>query len=98
MKRLEKVWSLALTAALFAAPLALLGCPGGDGGDAKHANVTPGTMPAGADWSGVYYSELYGFLHLVQDGTAISGKWLRPTKNKCGEVHGTINGDVIKFS
>jgi hypothetical protein len=98
MKRVDMVWKLALAAALCAAPIGVLGCTGGEGGDARHANVSPGTMPQGADWSGVYYSELYGFLHLVQDGTSVSGRWIRPTKNKCGEVHGTITGDVIKFS
>ena len=29
----------------------------------------------GAEWSGVYFSELYGYLHIVQDGNTITGKW-----------------------
>ena len=98
MKRLEMVFRFAVVSALCAVPLANVGCNGGEGGDAKHATVAVGTMPQGAEWAGVYYSELYGYLHLVQDGSGVSGRWLRPTKNMCGEVHGTIEGDVIKFS
>ncbi|AUX49032.1 hypothetical protein SOCE26_105770 [Sorangium cellulosum] len=55
-------------------------------------------MPEGADWTGVYYSELYGYLHLVQDGTAIEGKWIRPHKDRWGELHGSVTGDLIKFN
>jgi hypothetical protein len=98
MKRLEMVFRFAVASALCVAPLAVLGCSGGADGDVKHATVQVGTMPQGADWAGVYYSELYGYLHLVQDGNSVSGRWLRPTKNMCGEVHGEITGDVIKFS
>lgn len=80
-------------AALFAVPLA--GC--GDGSSAKTANITPGDLPSGAKWDGVYYSELYGHLHLVQSGTSMKGKWERRTKDKWGELKGTVTGDVLHF-
>src|SRR5262249_7316494 len=46
---------------------------------------------------GVYYSELYGHLHVVQEGDKIKGKWLRPVKDRWGELTGEAKGDVIKF-
>jgi hypothetical protein len=82
-------------AALASTPV-LAGCSGG-GGSGKTANVTPGDMPQGASWTGVYFSELYGFLHIVQDGNAIVGKWQRPHKDRWGSIKGEATGDVIHF-
>jgi len=81
------------------AALALLGAPLGcsDGPTAKVAQVTPGDLPSGAKWDGVYYSELYGFLHLKQDGTKMAGKWERTHKDKWGSLKGEVTGDVLKF-
>jgi hypothetical protein len=86
----------ALVGALVAAPLASVGCSSTPAG--KAAKIEPGDMPDGADWTGVYYSELYGYLHVVQDGTAVSGKWMRPVKDRWGELHGQATGNVIRFS
>ena len=82
--------------AFLVAPLATTACT--DTPTAKVANVTSGDMPSDAKWTGVYYSELYGNLHLVQDGNTINGKWQRPQKDRWGEVKGTATGDVIHFS
>ena len=78
-----------------AAPLATVGCSGGNA--PKLATVEPGAMPKGAEWTGVYYSELYGHLHVAQDGTKIHGKWIRPVKDRWGELHGQATGDLIRF-
>jgi hypothetical protein len=74
---------------------AALGCSGGPA--PKLAKVENGDMPDGADWTGVYFSELYGHLHLAQDGTSVSGKWIRPVKDRWGELSGQVTGDVIRF-
>lgn len=89
---LRRVLAVAAAMALLGAPL---GC--GEGGGAKVANVSPGDMPSGAKWDGVYYSELYGYLHLKQDGTKMAGKWERTHKDKWGELKGEVTGDVLKF-
>lgn len=96
MKR-KRTWAALLAAIVVAFPLATLGCSGGQG-DGKTAKVQAGDMPSGAEWTGVYFSELYGYLHLVQDGNAISGKWIRPGKDRWGEVNGTVTGDVMHFA
>jgi hypothetical protein len=95
---MERLRISAFAAALLVTPVLGLGCGGSEGGEGKVATVKPGDMPSGAEWTGVYYSELYGFLHLVQDGQTVSGKWIRPSKDKCGEVNGKATGDVLKFS
>ena len=95
---LRRLWTAAAMAALVIAPLTLGATGCGEATAAKSATVTPGDMPSGADWTGVYFSQLYGYLHLVQDGNTVSGKWIRPTQDRWGEVHGTATGDVIHFT
>jgi hypothetical protein len=90
------LWSLASASALILTVPVVAGCAGGQG-EGKTADVQPGDMPSGGEWTGVYFSELYGYLHLVQDGNSISGKWLRPHKDRWGEVAGTVTGDLMKF-
>jgi hypothetical protein len=87
---------MALVSASSLTSLTLMGCSGGSG-SAKTADVTPGDMPADANWTGVYFSELYGYLHMVQDGNAVAGKWIRPHKDRWGELKGEVSGDVIHF-
>lgn len=93
---LRRLWVAVAAGALALAPLAATGCSGSS--DPKVASITPGDMPASADWTGVYFSQLYGYLHVVQEGNTITGKWIRPNKDKWGEIHGTATGDVIRFS
>ena len=83
----RSLWFLMTATALVGAPLTATGCAGGSG-SARAADLTPGEMPSGASWTGVYFSELYGYLHLVQDGNAVIGKWLRPDKDKLGRDQG----------
>jgi hypothetical protein len=86
-----------IVGSLLLAPLALplAGC---GGPDAKTANIPQGDMPSGAKWDGVYYSELYGNLHLVTSSGKVKGKWERPHRDKWGEIEGEANGDVFRFS
>jgi hypothetical protein len=92
----RRLWTALAAGALLVAPLAATGC--GGGGEAKVATVSAGEMPSGAKWTGVYFSELYGYLHVVQDGNKIVGKWIRPSKDRWGELKGDVTGDVLKFS
>lgn len=74
-----------------------IGCNGGPGAP-KTASVTPGDMPEGADWTGVFFDPLYGEFHLIQEGKSLNGKWERPKKDKWGEIHGEVTGNVFKFT
>lgn len=95
MKRQRRSFVLGLVGAVVLSA-GMLGC-GGGGKKAASADVKPGNMPEGGEWTGVYFSQLYGYLHLVQEGTTLSGKWQRPAKNKWGEVHGSVKGNVARF-
>lgn len=88
---------LLVAASIGFAALASVGCGGGSGAP-KTADVKPADMPEGADWTGVYYSPTYGYLHVVQEGQQVNGKWLRPQKDRWGTVHGTATGDLLKFN
>lgn len=61
------------------------------------AQVKPGSMPAEGKWRGVYYSTIYGYLHLVADGSSVSGKWRNAEGDKWGELSGKTEGDLLRF-
>ena len=84
--------ALALTAPLSAAVVA---CSGSQKG--AQADIKAGEMPGGGDWTGVYYSPLYGHLHLIREGDSVIGKWRTAAGDKWGEMHGTANGDLYKY-
>ena len=93
--RRDRFWGAAFAFALATTPF-LSACSATP--DAKMASVQPGDMPSGATWDGVYYSELYGYLHLVQKGgSTVVGKWERPHKDKWGELKGEVQGDLMRF-
>src|SRR5438477_6593719 len=96
MSNIRRICGVVATTAMLLLPLYVAGCSSGP--DAKTAKIQAGDMPQGAEWTGVYYSELFGHLHIVQDGNSISGKWLRPTRDRWGEVHGSVVGDLLHFS
>ena len=96
MKLKRSCWFVMAAMALVGTPLSPTACAGGAGGG-KTASVTPGEMPQDGTWTGVWYSELYGYLHVVQDGNAVVGKWIRPHKDRWGELKGEATGDVLKF-
>jgi hypothetical protein len=62
------------------APVPFVAACGGSTPEAKSV-PKPADMPEGAEWSGVYFSPTYGHLHMVKEGSAISGKW----RNSSGE-------------
>jgi hypothetical protein len=84
---------LALTA-----PFALGAVACGSGTpEVKHANVKAGEMPQGGEWQGVYFSPLYGYLHIVADGKAVNGGWRTAAGDAFGELHGEIDGNLMKY-
>jgi len=93
MKNLAR--KLAFVAGLVALP-ASMGC-GPKAPEAKRAHVDAGEMPASATWEGVYFSPLYGTLHLVPEGRLIHGRWIRPLKGEWGKLQGNANGNVLRF-
>jgi hypothetical protein len=83
---------LALTASLL---ISAAGC--GPKDEVKHAKVQPGAMPEGGDWQGVYYSPIYGYLHIVADGNSVNGGWRTAAGDAYGEMAGTTEGNVLKY-
>jgi hypothetical protein len=87
------VLALALTAPF---GLGITACGGGQD-EAKHAMVKAGEMPAGGEWQGVYFSPLYGYLHIVADGKAVNGGWRTAAGDAYGELHGEIDGNLLRY-
>jgi hypothetical protein len=83
-----------LLGALLVAP-GLVAC--GPKQDPNVAQVTAGAMPQGAEWRGVYYNVRYGFLHLTDSGNAINGAWRNTEGDKWGDLHGEVDGNLLRF-
>jgi hypothetical protein len=96
MNALRRLWTAAALGLLVASSPLVAGCAGASEG--KLAKVEAGDMPSNGNWTGVYFSELYGMLHIVQKGTIIEGKWERPHKERWGQLHGEASGDLVKFT
>lgn len=65
---------------------------------AKLANVKAGEMPQGEEWTGVYYSTVFGNLHLIEEGNGIVGRWQRVTKSHWGSLEGTRDGNLFRYT
>jgi hypothetical protein len=86
--------TVSLGAAAGAIPLA--GCSGDQA--PKTATVKAGDMPDGESWRGVYFHPVFGYLHLVDEGTTVVGKWKRADQSKWGELSGAKVGNVVHFT
>jgi hypothetical protein len=75
---------------LFSAILFATACGGGG------ANLQAGTMPEGGTFSGVYFSPQYGEMHLVQNGSAVHGKFKKD--ERYGDIQGEAEGNLLRFT
>lgn len=62
------------------------------------SNVQAAAMPAGGEWQGVYYHQVYGFLHITETSGAVQGAWRTAAGDKWGELFGEVEGDLLRFS
>jgi hypothetical protein len=85
----------ALVLAALAVPLTLTACSNPP--TARTAKVAAGEMPSGESWSGVYFHPVYGYLHLVEEGSNIQGRWRRADQSHWGELSGTRDGNVFRY-
>ena len=74
---------------------ALVAC--GEGGGPKFPQKA-GEMPAGQVWEGVYYNPVYGYLHMLEQGNSIVGRWKRTDGSHWGELSGTAEGNLVRFT
>ncbi len=89
--------ALTLLVPLSGLALSTSACSGGEEDKIVKSKVTAGDMPAEGSWRGVWYSQLYGYLHLLKDGDKVHGKWRTTAGDKWGEMHGTVEGDLYRF-
>jgi hypothetical protein len=85
-----------LSALAIPSALSLAAC--GPSNDVKHAQIKAGEMPAGAEWQGVYYSPVYGYLHLLVDGKTAQGAWRTSGGDAYGELQGELDGNVLRYT
>ena len=92
---------LGVSVALGLASVGLFGlgvsaCGGGD--EVKSAYITPGEMPPGQSWNGVYFHPVFGYLHMVEQDSNIVGRWKRSDQSAWGELSGVIRGNVVHYT
>ena len=80
-----------------ATPLAVgaLGCDNAP--PLKVATVKAGDMPEGGDWTGVYYDQTNGYLHMIKEGDTVSGKWRTTSGDAWAKLNGKVIGDLLKY-
>jgi hypothetical protein len=54
-------------------------------------------MPEGAKWQGVYYSPIFGYLNLVQNGDEVRGAWRTTEGESWGELTGKVTGALLRY-
>lgn len=76
--------------------LTLVGVPAMTGcGGAQTHSITVGALPAGATFTGVWFSPEYGEMHIEQSGATAIGRYSKDERS--GRMQGTIEGDVMRF-
>ncbi|MEZ4311426.1 MAG: hypothetical protein R3F14_25605 [Polyangiaceae bacterium] len=91
----RRIWSLACAGVLMLTVPVVAGC-GPSTPDAKTANVRRERHARGRRVDQRLLQRTLRLLARRQDD-AISGKWIRPHKDKWGEVNGQVTGDLMKF-
>jgi hypothetical protein len=76
--------------------LSLAAC--GPNTEVKHAQIKAGELPAGGSWQGVYFSPVYGYLHLLVDGKTAQGAWRTGGGDAYGELQGETDGNVLRYT
>ena len=95
MLRRQVLGSLSLSLVLSVAATLVACGPGGP--EVKHAKLTPGSLPEGGEWNGVYFSTQFGYLHLVSDNKSANGAWRTAAGDAWGEMAGECQGDLLRY-
>jgi hypothetical protein len=93
----SRFFALVTTVFLAATPCVFSACGPSTPPAPKTAAVTPGEMPPGGSWDGVYYNSVWGYLHIVSSGNTFEGRWLRTDESAWGSMKGTLTGDIAHF-
>ncbi len=91
-----RLFACVVASALACALTGVVACGGAK--EANAANITPGDMPAGEVWTGVYYHPVFGYLHMIEQDTNVVAKWKRTDQSAWGELSGTKMGNVLHYS
>jgi hypothetical protein len=72
----------------------MVGLASGCGGGGT-SNLKPAPMPDKGTFTGVYFSPQYGEMHMVQNGSAVVGKYKKDERG--GTIQGEADGDLMRF-
>jgi hypothetical protein len=66
------------------------GCGGGSA-----TGIKANAMPAGGNFTGVYFSPQYGEMNVIQTGSSVVGDYRKDERS--GRINGTVEGDLLRF-
>ena len=99
MRTPRSAFRLRAATALACSALALSALPACGGKPAPQmANVQAGEMPEGETWNGVYFHPVFGYLHVVEEGDSIVGRWKRTDQSAWGELSGKKQGNLLRYT
>ncbi len=84
-----------MRSASFGSVIVAIGLAFGFGCGGSGSDVKPGPMPDKGTFTGVYFSPQYGEMHMVQNGTAVVGKYKKDERS--GTIQGEADGDLMRF-
>ncbi|HKP64486.1 MAG TPA: hypothetical protein VJV78_47440 [Polyangiales bacterium] len=57
--------------------------------------IKAGNMPEGGNFQGVYFSQQYGEMNLIQNGANVVGEYT--SEMRSGKIQGEVQGDLMRF-
>ena len=57
--------------------------------------IKAGNMPEGGNFQGVYFSQQYGEMNLIQNGANVVGEY--ESEMRSGKIQGEVQGDLLRF-
>lgn len=57
--------------------------------------IKAGNMPEGGNYTGVYFSQQYGEMNLIQNGANVVGEY--SSEMRSGKIQGEVQGDLLRF-
>lgn len=57
--------------------------------------IKAGSMPEGGEFTGVYFSQQYGQMNLIQNGSSVVGEY--ESEMRAGKIQGEVQGDLLRF-
>jgi hypothetical protein len=95
MMKARSLYAFTAFLALASVPFVATGC---GPKTAPASAVKAGPMPEGEEWTGVYFNQVYGMVHILEHDGKIFGRYKWQNQSHWGQIDGTVDGNVAHFT